>query len=215
MGVRQHNQGLIAGPLGLGTANQALTGAAAKASASVPPSLVDIVAPGDELPGGTATSTSTKFFALTVFLARSIPIFVEAKFSAGTSQAPPGLQWSGGEPSPDHDDSERLILTKNPGKFVVSCTLGGVTKTAVIYVVGAQQTDFRGDGGGVFHSDNLGSLKRKDGKTFPTKGLRTRRNLPAGSTLISTTSAKLNTPSSPMISWPTPKTSAFSLFRDF
>jgi hypothetical protein len=178
MGVRQINQGLIAGPLGLGTPKQALTGAAANASASVTPSLVDIVAPGNELPRGKATSTDTKFFALTVFLARSIPIYVEAKFSGGTSRAPQGLRWSGGEPSPDHDDSERLILTKDPGKFVVSCSLGRVTKTAVIYVVGAQQTDFRGDGGGVFHSDNLGSLKRKDGKTFPTKGRRTGRNMP-------------------------------------
>ena len=48
----------------------------------------------------------------------------------------------------------------------------------VLYVVEAQQTDFRGDGGGVFHSDNLPSLKRKDGKTFPTKGRRTGRNMP-------------------------------------
>jgi hypothetical protein len=174
--LRQLNQGLIPGPAGIksATVSQALTGS----PRNPPPTLVDVTSDtGDELPRGKAASTNTRFFALTARLASAVPLYFNAVFSGGP--APKGLRWSGGEPSPDGIDSERLILTNKPGKFVVSCSLGSVTKSAVLYVVEAQQTDFRGDGGGVFHSDNLPSLKRKDGKTFPTKGRRTGRNMPA------------------------------------
>jgi hypothetical protein len=140
-----------------------------------PPSLIDLRSDvGTELPRGTGASTNTRFFALTITDANDMPPLVEAVLSV--SDAAKDLQWSGGLPV--SNPSKRLIIANQVGKFVVSCSLGGVTKTAVIYVVGAEQTDFRGDGGGVFHPDNLPSLKLKGGRIVPTKGLRTGRNIP-------------------------------------
>lgn len=138
-------------------------------------SLTDINVPSaTELPRGPGAPPGAKFFALTVAEAQAIPIYVSANITGGP---PAGVTWTGGQSAAQPE--ERLVLSKTPGKFVVTCTLGGVKKTAVIYVVGATQTDFRGDGGGTFHSDNIASLRRADGRTFSTSGRKTGRNTPS------------------------------------
>lgn len=149
------------------------TGADAKTSRWLTLSVdsADPISRGDNAP------PRTRFFALTVGLASSIPIYIEAKSS---EDPPPPLRWTGGEASPDKIATERLLLTKVPGKFVITCTDGQVTATAVIYVVNAVRTDYRGDGGGTFHDDNKKTMKRKDGKIINTSGLRTGRNTPTG-----------------------------------
>jgi hypothetical protein len=114
-----------------------------------------------------------KIFALTLAEASAIPIYVEAVTSGGSAD---GSIWTGGQSAAQ--SNERLVLSDRPGKFEVSCTLGGVVKRAIIYVVGAKRTDFRGDRGGSFHGDNIAMLTRKDKRTFAVAGRKTGRNSP-------------------------------------
>jgi len=149
------------------------TGAKAKGSRWISLS----VDSAESLPRGDNAPANTRFYALTAGLASCIPIYIEAKSS---EDPPPTLRWTGGEPSPDKIATERLLLTNTQGKFSITCTDGQVTATAVIYVVKVVLTEFRGDNGGTFHTDNKKTIKRKDGKVFNTSGLKTGRNTPTG-----------------------------------
>jgi hypothetical protein len=96
----------------------------------------------------------------------------------------PPLTWSGdGKETPDLNDEVRLVDIKKPGKFVVSCSDGTWRSIAFIYVVWASMTAFKGDGGGAFDSDNIKTLRRKDGKVISTQGTTTGRQLPAANIL--------------------------------
>jgi hypothetical protein len=142
------------------------------------PSLVRLEVSGAQrLPDGHQTPANTTNWAVTP---ETSPLSIRAITLGGV----PPLTWAGdGKETSDLNDEMRLLDIRQPGKFVVTCTDGKWRTIAVIYVLWARMTAFKGDGGGTFDSDNIKSLRRKDGKTINTQGKATGRQLPAAATL--------------------------------
>ena len=135
------------------------------------------VAGAQRLPDGNQTPANTSNWVLTI---GDTPISIRAICVGGV----PPLTWSGdGKQTPDQNDELRLLDIKQPGKFVVTCTDGTWRSIAVIYVIWARMTAFKGDGAGGFDSDNIKTLHREDGKLINTQGTSTGRQLPGAAAL--------------------------------
>ena len=109
-----------------------------------------------ELQSGAKAPGDTRFAAKPAFLSRQ-DLVIEAVFDPDLSKrpadVPKSLVWRGGGADRNWIRAHRVISNDGrAGKHVVTCTLGGVTKTLVLYAFGANPTGFKNSGS--FSSDN-------------------------------------------------------------
>jgi hypothetical protein len=134
-----------------------------------------------ELPRGPNAPAGTRYAAVNAndfVFARLVAVFSPDLENRPPQAFPDDFTWSGGLPLEPEKRWQRLVSATQPGKQVISCSSGGVTRTVVLYVLGVEHTDFRGDNGGTFHDDNLATVTRK-GVVLHLKGRRTGREIPA------------------------------------
>jgi hypothetical protein len=65
---------------------------------------------------------------------------------SGPRRVPSSLTWGGGIPVTDNP-LRRTVSRSAWGKFPVSCSLDGVSRTVIVYIIGAEPTGYQGDGG--------------------------------------------------------------------
>lgn len=109
---------------------------------------------GAKLKPGSDTPANTEVYALRKDGGGGPPIYIEARLDpkppAESVDVLRELKWSTEGPKPD----ERTLSDKTPGKFTVTCTFRGTTKTVVYYVVAAKPTAYRSTGDGAWSADN-------------------------------------------------------------
>jgi hypothetical protein len=147
------------------------------------PKLVDLVLTGGsawELPVTSKAPPRTRFYITTINPA-TFPNF-EAKIDANPEKPwkpPEDLRWHGGIETYVGSVEKRSAKVGNrPEKQTLSCSSGGVTFTAIIYVIDALQNDFRCRGER-FNSDNSPTMRRY-AQIIPLAGQVTGKMLPTG-----------------------------------